>query len=227
MPSPLIFDCDGTLVASEPLYAAVDAHVLGAYGLPMSADDIRTTYMGVPVGKMLADMAQRFSLTFPDDILHQLDVLVQKKLDAELQAMPGIHTALDVLQQRGHPMAIATNSQVSRTVRNLHSTQLTGFFGGRIAAVDLVPHAKPSPDVYLLAAKMLGAHPKDCIAVEDSSVGMRAVLAAGMIGIGFAPADHGAHAATDLLEAGAHVIINAMSDLPDAVETAQELRELI
>ncbi len=227
MPAPLLFDCDGTLVASEPLYAAVDARVLGAFGLTMTAEDIRTTYMGVPVALMLENMVTRFDLVFPDNILDMLDVEVQKLLDTDLLPIPGIHDSLKIFQQRGHKMAVATNSQRSRTERNLHTTQLTDFFGSHIAAIDMVEKGKPAPDVYLLAARLIGADPRTCIAIEDSAVGMHAVIAAGMIGIGFAPADHGAHAHADLLEAGAHLIISGMHDLPAAVETAEELRELI
>jgi HAD superfamily hydrolase (TIGR01509 family) len=225
--TPLIFDCDGTLVASEPLYAAVDARVLGAYGLPMSAEDIRVTYMGVPVGDMLADMQARFSIIFPDNILDILDAEVQKSLDRDLLPIAGIPEALAALQQRGHKMAVATNSQHSRTVRNLASTQLTPYFGDAIAAIDMVAHGKPAPDVYVLAAKKIGAAARDCVAIEDSPVGMRAAIAAGMIGIGYAPADHGAHVWDDLQAAGAHILIADMRELPSAIDTAEELRALI
>jgi HAD superfamily hydrolase (TIGR01509 family) len=225
--APLIFDCDGTLVASEPLYAAVNARVLGAYGLPMSAEDIRVTYMGVPVGDMIADMEARFSLTFPDNILNQLDVEEQISLDRDLLPIKGISEALATLQGLGHKMAVATNSQHRRTVRNLATTQLTPFFGDAIAAIDMVRQGKPAPDVYLLAAQKIGASGRDCVAIEDSPVGMRAVIAAGMVGIGYAPADHGAHMWHDLQAAGAHILIADMCELPAAIETAEELRALI
>lgn len=227
MPTPLVFDCDGTLVASEPLYAAVDARVLGAYGLPLTAEAIRLTYMGVPIAVMLENMATRFDLTFPENILDVLDTEVQKLLDTDLLPMPGIQDCLHVLQHRGHPMAVATNSQRRRAERNLLTTQLTGYFGTNIAAIDMVEKGKPAPDVYLLAARLLGVDPHLCIAIEDSAVGMHAAIAAGMIGIGFAPADHGPHATPDLQEAGAHIIITNMRDLPAAIETAEELQALI
>jgi HAD superfamily hydrolase (TIGR01509 family) len=225
--APLIFDCDGTLVASEPLYAAVDARVLGAYGLPMRADEIRVTYMGVPVGDMIRDMQARYSLIFPDDILDTLDGEVQISLDRDLLPIAGIPDALVVLHQRGHKMAVATNSQHRRTVRNLASTHLTAYFGDAIAAIDMVRHGKPAPDVYLLAAEKIGVSARDCVAIEDSPIGMRAAIAAGMIGIGYAPADHGAQVWDELQAAGAHILIADMRELPAAVETAVELRALI
>jgi HAD superfamily hydrolase (TIGR01509 family) len=225
--APLLFDCDGTLVASEPLYAQVDAVVLAPYGMPLNAEDIRVRYMGVAVGKMLADMEQTYGATFPTDIIDQLDAAVNAKMDADLQAIAGIPDALAFFETRGHKMAVATNSQLGRTRRNLHTTKLDVYFNDCIASLDQVAHGKPLPDVYLLAAQKLGVHPRDCIAIEDSPIGMRAVIAANMIGIGYAPADHGAGIGDALLESGAHIIITDMRDLPRAVETAEELRALV
>ncbi len=227
MPAPLIFDCDGTLVASEPLYAAVDARVLGRYGLPMTADEIRVTYMGVPIRVMLHNMAERFGLTFPENILELLDADVQLLLDTELKPIAGIADVLPLLRARGHLMAVGTNSDFSRTTRNLATTGLTDYFVPHIASIDQVAKGKPAPDIYLLAANKIGADPKTCIAIEDSAVGMHAAIAAGMIGIGYAPADHGAHAHADLAEAGAHLIIDTMLTLPAAIDTAEELLDLL
>lgn len=225
--APLLFDCDGTLVASEPLYAEVDAVVLAPFGMPLTASEIRERYMGVAVSKMLADMEQTYGAKFPADIIDILDIAVNLKMDADLLPIAGIPDALHFFHGRGHKMAVATNSQLARTRRNLQATRLDSYFNDIIASLDQVPHGKPAPDVYLLAAQKLGVHPRDCIAIEDSPIGMRAVIAASMIGIGYAPADHGAHIADELLANGAHIIIEDMRDLPRAVETAEELRELV
>jgi HAD superfamily hydrolase (TIGR01509 family) len=220
---PLIFDCDGTLVASEPLYAAVDAEILGAFGIPLSADEIRSQYMGVGIARMLADMARRFGATFPDDIIETLDAAVMVKLATELQAIAGVASALASLHRQGHPMAVATNSRLKRTRENLRTTKLDHFFGDLIASLDQVAEGKPAPDVYLLAAQKLGVRPGDCIAIEDSPVGMQAVIAAGMTGVGFAPSDHGPGIADELRAAGAHLIVENMRDLPGAIRSATAL----
>jgi beta-phosphoglucomutase-like phosphatase (HAD superfamily) len=136
----------------------------------------------------------------------------------------GIPAILDQLRRLGHPMAVATNSRKPRTMQNLDVTGLRGFFGNHIATVDQVAKGKPAPDVYLLAANMLGHEPAACIAIEDSPPGMNAAVAAGMTAIGYAPPDHGARLADDLRNSGANIIIGDMAELENAITLAAALR---
>jgi HAD superfamily hydrolase (TIGR01509 family) len=227
MQNGLVFDCDGTLVDSEGHYATVDSLVLARYGVIISADEIRTRYMGIGYAQMMADIATRNNTVFPDNMLEQLDVEVDAYLAEHLQAVRHIEPALETLSAQGWPMAVATNSRFNRTTRNLSITKLDRFFDNKIAAIDCVQNPKPAPDVYLAAAKMLRIYPRHCIAVEDSVVGTGAAVAADMVTVGYAPLDHDPAMAAKLSAAGAHVVIHDMADLVNAIEAAQGLCELI
>jgi HAD superfamily hydrolase (TIGR01509 family) len=223
----LIFDCDGTLVDSEGHYATVDSLVLARYAIKISADEIRTRYMGISYAQMMADIATRHNTVFPANMLEQLDAEVDAYLAEHLQAVPHVEMALETLSRQGWPMAVATNSRLNRTTRNLSITKLDRFFDGKIAAIDSVQNPKPAPDVYLAAATMLRIYPRHCIAIEDSVVGTAAAVAADMVTIGYAPPDHDPTMAAKLSVAGAYIVIRDMAELVQAIETAQGLRELI
>src|SRR5262249_13480394 len=90
--------------------------------------------------------------------------------------------------------------------------------GPHVFSAAQVMHGKPAPDLFLLAARCLGEAPSQAIVIEDSPLGIAAARAAGMASIGFTGASHVTEDLTArLTEAGADLIISAMSDLPAAV----------
>jgi HAD superfamily hydrolase (TIGR01509 family) len=95
---------------------------------------------------------------------------------------PGLVELLDYLEARRLPVAIATSSEAEYAALTLRGAGLAG----RVQAIvtgDTVENGKPAPDIYLKAAALVGATPARCVAFEDSEPGIRAVAAAGMIGI--------------------------------------------
>lgn len=92
---------------------------------------------------------------------------------------PGVHAFLDALDGMKLPRAIATNSYTARAEWKLERASLLHRFNAVVGA-DMVRHVKPAPDVYIEAANRLGLHPSDCVALDDSDLGVRAALAAGM-----------------------------------------------
>lgn len=106
-----------------------------------------------------------------------------------------------------------------RVTLSLEVTSLAPLFGDRVFSPDQVARGKPAPDLFLFAAHSLGAPPAGCIVIEDSILGIRAALAAGMKTIGFAGAGHATGQLADQIEqAGAEIAIRAMAVLPAAVE---------
>ena len=104
----------------------------------------------------------------------------------------------------------------------LGATGLLPRFAGRIFSADDVPHAKPAPDLFLLAARSLPRAPEDCVVVDDSPVGMRAARAAGMRALGFAammPAER-------LLAAGAHAVFRQHGRVAVAALASRPVRNL-
>jgi len=91
---------------------------------------------------------------------------------------PGTVEILTYLQDRGLPCAVATSSTTSVAVK-LNDNHIDHFFR-HVVSRDQVARGKPRPDIYLEAAKRLGAAPARCLAVEDSKPGLLSALAAGM-----------------------------------------------
>jgi HAD superfamily hydrolase (TIGR01509 family) len=96
-----------------------------------------------------------------------------------LTPLPGVVRLVEALRARGLPRAVASSSRTARVHGLLAALRLDDKFDA-VACGDEVAHAKPWPDVYLLAAQRVGARPTACVALEDSVNGLRAAKAAGM-----------------------------------------------
>ena len=96
---------------------------------------------------------------------------------------PGVRDLIGQLRKSGIKVALASSSKNARTVIELLKIQ-----GDFDAVVDggMIVHSKPNPEIFLLAASMLGVAPKDCLVFEDAEAGVDAALAAGMkcVGVG-------------------------------------------
>lgn len=216
---PVIFDCDGTLVDSERVYAKSNAAVFALYGAVATPDELFARYTGMSLTSMAADIEARYGVTLTPAIGDELDIAAGLLLEAELEPIAGIPQLLAVLQAEGHPMAVASNSRLNGVHRSLRITNLSAYFGDRIATADQVANPKPAPDVYLMAARLLGTDPATCLAVEDSPTGVRAARAAGMTVIAFTDPAH-AFGAQRLAEAGAHAIVEDMRAVAGMLELA-------
>lgn len=216
---PIIFDCDGTLVDSERVYARSNAAVFARYGAVAEPDELFARYTGVSLTTMAADIEARYGIVLTPQIGDELEAAAGLLLETELEPIVGIPDLLATLLAAGHAMAVASNSRLSGVQRSLRITGLADYFGNYIATADQVPNPKPAPDVYLMAAQMLGAAPAACLAIEDSPTGVRAARAAGMTVIAFTDPAH-AFGAQRLAEAGAHALIDNMGAITGMLDLA-------
>ena len=123
------------------------------------------------------------------------------------RSMPGILTVLDALDAASIPFAIGSNGSDDKMQITLGQHGLIPRFKGLFSGQTL-GKPKPAPDLYLHAARALGANPAHCVVIEDSPTGARAAKAAGMRCMGYAP--HGNPALADV---GAE-LFSDMKDLP-------------
>ena len=108
--------------------------------------------------------------------------------EAELTPFEDAVQTARELRSRGIPVAIASSSPRERLDRTLATAGLGGLFDVTISG-DEVARGKPAPDIFLAAAERLGVVPDDCVAVEDSPIGVEAALAAGMTVVAVARAE--------------------------------------
>ena len=155
-PQLVIFDCDGVLVDSEMLSAGVLMGMMTDEGFPLSEEAFRSDFLGRSFAAAALRARERFGRPLPEDFESRYRDRLFATLEAELKPMPGV---VDVLASLRVPFCRATSASPRRLALSLRTTGLTRF---------------------LHAAARMGAAPERCLVIEDSELGVRAGLAAGM-----------------------------------------------
>lgn len=180
--SAILFDMDGTLVDSEPLWLQAECEVMESVGVSWSAQDQLST-LGGPRERTEKIMQEKSKNIKPYGFFgEQLDILMLQKLQTQLQVLPNAIDLINECRNFGLKIALVTASggQLMRTVLNNFPTN---FFDVTISADD-VERSKPDPAPYLLAAERLGVKIEDCVVVEDSITGVTSGLNSGAQVIG-------------------------------------------
>ena len=202
----VLFDLDGVLVDSEPISTRVLMAMLAEVGLPMSAEAAEQQFMGRSRAESVVWIEQHIGCAVPENFLVQWQQQVFEAFRAELKPVPGIETALD---QVTIASCVASGSDPARIQLSLELAGLLPRFAGRIFSATQVARGKPAPDLFLFAARSLGAAPARCVVVEDSLPGVQAGVAAGMAVLGYAARNP----AAGLAQAGAATFTD-MAQLP-------------
>ena len=188
----VIFDMDGVMVDSEPIYFESNRSVFAELGFTVSHDDY-AQFVGLDAGRMWAQLKALHNLPHrvPELVGLEADGMVAGLQAAGLEPMPGLLTLIDALRSRDRRLAVASSStrRVIQTV--LAKLRLEDAFDHVISGED-VELGKPAPDIFLLASNLLEIPPAECLVIEDSANGVRAAKAAGMRCIGFRNPNSGA-----------------------------------
>jgi HAD superfamily hydrolase (TIGR01509 family) len=174
----VIFDCDGTLVDSEPLARTAWERALLPYGYALTDADAEAS-VGLPYARVHAYFATRAPLPDADAFWGEFTGELFGLIDASLVVFDDAVAAVRSLRSRGVPVAVASSSPRERLSRTLSRAGLSEAFDVVVSG-DEVEHGKPAPDMFLLAASRLGVEPGACVVIEDSPPGVQAGIAAGM-----------------------------------------------
>lgn len=179
-PGAVIFDLDGTLVDSEPLYFAAERRLLGELGVPDFDEEAKRPYIGMSTRAIFADLAAKHGFAEPADVLAARNVeYYLENVRAGIEVFPEMAVFVRGLVAAGVPLALASGSVPEAIATVLEVTGLVEYFGTWLSA-DHVPRGKPEPDLFLHAAERLGVAPADCVVIEDSWPGREAARRAGM-----------------------------------------------
>ena len=177
-PAAILFDHDGTLVDTEPVWAAAKVALTAEFGGTWTEQDTLDC-LGLSMQFTLDRLRER-GVNLPDEEIN--DRLVAKVRETLAQQpvefLPGIERFLSEVRDAQIPAAIVTNATTSVARRTANAAPEGTF--SVIIGNDETTHPKPDPQPYLLAAERLGVDPTQCVALEDSPSGVRSATAAGM-----------------------------------------------
>jgi beta-phosphoglucomutase-like phosphatase (HAD superfamily) len=175
-----IFDMDGLLVDSEPLWHEAEIEILGALGVPIEASHCRLT-KGMFVDEVTAYWFERYPWSGPTPAAVAVEVVdrVMELVRHKGELKPGVDKALDLCAQHRLRLAVASSSQHRLIDLVLGHFALRDLFEVVHSAED-EPYGKPHPGVFITAAARLGTRPERCVVWEDAPAGVLAAKAARM-----------------------------------------------
>ena len=209
----VILDCDGVLVDSEPISCGILADMATELGWPMDRAEAIARFKGKAQPRIWAAISEHLGRALPDDVEPRFRATQFARLRSECQVVPGAGELLDGLEGQGMPYCVASNGPHNKMRVTLGGAALLERFEGRIFSREDVQNPKPAPDLFLHAARALGAEPAETVVVEDSPLGVQAARAAGMRVLGFtgtAPEER-----TRLEQAGAEAILERLTHVLD------------
>jgi HAD superfamily hydrolase (TIGR01509 family) len=174
----ILWDNDGVLVDTETLFFKDTVRAFEKLGIELTEDIWIRTYLGKGTGthQIAVDMGA------DPDIVEEVLIERNRWYRRTLEKPPRIRTGVELTlkQLSGHLRLALVTGCSRRQLEQVHGhTTLLPYFE-LVVTEDDVEHAKPAPDLYLLAMKEMGLTPQDCLAVEDTSRGLAAARAAGL-----------------------------------------------
>ena len=175
----VIFDMDGVLADSEPLYHLSMNQVLQAHGHSLTDEDNRII-LGTTVTHTWQWLKDRFGLDGQiEEWIEVYDRVILKNLKENVEPSPGLYDLLDALNTRGLRIGLASSSQANWVDAVLTTLDVKDRFRVVVSG-DMVTNGKPAPEIFLKAAGELAVKPSRCLVFEDSPHGIQAGKAAGM-----------------------------------------------
>jgi HAD superfamily hydrolase (TIGR01509 family) len=219
LPSPdaVLFDLDGTLVDTVETRIAAWLEALEEAEFPTTHERL-APLIGVDGKRLAREIAALAGVAIDEDRAETIDRRsgeIYERLNQSPAPLPGVRELVAAIDKRGLPWAIATSSRKDQVTTSVAALGLETE--PKIVDASHVQHAKPEPDLLLLAAKEIEVEPARCWYVGDSTWDMVAAVAAGMIPIGVT-----AGAAVDeaaLHGAGAAAVVGSLLDLAETLET--------
>ena len=196
----VIFDMDGVLIDSEPLWNQAEQVILGGLGVDFNRPPLLQS-TGLTTASVIAHWYQHQPWPGPDEQqVHQHIIdFVASGIAANGEAKTGLPALLDSIASQQLKMAVATNSPKQLLDTTLQRLQICHYFNAH-CHLELVKQGKPAPDIYLLAAEKLNVSPQDCLVFEDSFAGVTAAKAAGMTVIAIPAAHEWQHSKFELAD---------------------------
>lgn len=175
----VLFDMDGVLLDTEPLYTVAYDRLLNPHGAALDPTT-KLEIMGRPAIKSAAHVIQKFSLPMsPEEFIERRKPILEE-LFADAPAVPGAEQFVRSLAEKKIPIAVATSTGRKLFERKTKKHSWFSLFDAIVCGDDeVVKQPKPAPDIFLAAAEKLGVPATSCAVFEDSPSGVEAGSASG------------------------------------------------
>ena len=175
----IIFDLDGSLVDSMWIWRDIDIEYLGRFGIELP-EDLQSNIEGKSFSETAVYFKEFFQIPDSlDEMKAEWNRMAWDKYSNEVPLKKGVDRLLEYCKENGVKLGIATSNSRELVENVTKCLGVSEYFDYIVTGCD-VEKGKPSPDVYLLAAKLLGVDPKHCLVFEDIVAGIQAGLNAGM-----------------------------------------------
>ena len=215
MPAAVLFDLDGTLVDTVETRIAAWLRALEEASLPTNREQL-APLIGLDGKRLAKEVAAVAGSPVDEARAEEIDHLsgeIYEKLNRSPRPLSGVRRLVEAIEARHIKWAIATSSRKAQVATSVAALGLAAE--PTIVDASHVEHAKPEPDLLLLAARQLEVAPGRCWYVGDSTWDMVSAVAAGMVAIGVT-----AGSAVDsvaLLGAGAAAVVETLDELTEAL----------
>ncbi len=175
---------DGVIIDSEPVYFRVEQEIFRELGLELTREE-HSKYVGR--SDLWETVKKRYELDFDLGEIREKEqnrYLSYIETSYEKGPINGVAQTIQTLDKKGITLVLASSSRMKNINLVLDKFNLSKYFSFRVSGADLET-SKPHPEIYLKAAEMAGTPPKNCLAIEDSTNGVRSAKAAGMRCIGY------------------------------------------
>jgi len=182
----VIFDMDGVIIDSEPVYFKIDQEMFEELNIAVSFEE-HCTYVGTSSQNMWDAIIKKHGIPGdPGKLMRKeynlyMDYLVNAN---DLQPIDGVMELINGLHENNFKLILASSSRMEIIDIILKKFKLSDLFIAKVSGSELA-HSKPHPEIFLRSAQLAGSEPKECIVIEDSKNGVAAAKAAGMKCIGF------------------------------------------
>ncbi|PWU43767.1 HAD family hydrolase [Micromonospora globispora] len=178
MVDAVLFDLDGVIVDSEPVWEEVRRAYVAAHGGTWQPDTQRRL-MGMSTGEWAAYLSGELGVDRnPEQVATEVVAEMTRRYAEHVPLIDDADAVVRRMAARW-PLGLASSSPTRLIAAALAATGLTDAFGATLSTEETA-RGKPAPDVWLAVAARLGVDPARCVAIEDSSNGVRSAAAAGM-----------------------------------------------
>jgi len=177
----VIFDLDGVISDTQRLHFEVDIEVLKRKGIDFSFKRIKK-YAGVSDREFFRELIfkkKKFSEKEMEKIIEMKYEILFEKMKKNLKPIKGVIELIKRLKRNSFRLGVASSSPKKAVNFILSSLKIKKYFNVILSRGDIL-RAKPDPEIYLKAAKLLRLKPEDCVVIEDSPSGIMAAKLAGM-----------------------------------------------